>query len=201
MLWWRKKQKQDEGVDNILDLETIVWRGIKPQECFAASVQAEEEIVEREIRDQILAEVDTYLQANIKESSAKNITDHAQNSEQKQFPPDVSNLIKTIVADEIGGWLSNNIKRIIAESIMESHNERTVKKLANPSNEPDVKVKAKQSILAKKSALKFAQKPDAKSAKTLVKKSTQNSVKKTASKTSANAAPKRKVKNKTDCVS
>ena len=83
--------------------------------------------------------------------------------------PDVSEAIKNIVADEIGGWLNHNVQRIIAESVSSSLAD------ARPQEEP---LKAEPKTGAKKTAAKVSTKKA--TAKSAVKKKTASSTAKKA---------------------
>ena len=192
MSWWRKKQEVDDQKDDILDLDTVVWRGIAPEERLErlaatadreADIQEgniplppqnnyvptkplpsvplpvqhvtrfveeedkpqpeeetsahleeeeiiperiltpEEEMIEADIREQIMAEIAAEIEAELENDDqiVKEITANDPHEAQPQgVTPDVSDAIKSIVADEIGGWLNHNVQRIIAESVTET---------------------------------------------------------------------------------
>ena len=260
MSWWRKKQEVDDQKEDILDLDTVVWRGIAPEERLErlaatadreADIQEgniplppqnnyvptkplpsvplpvqhvtrfveednkpqpeeeisdhieeaeniperiltpEEEMIEADIREQIMAEIAAEIEAELENDDqiVNEITANDQHEDQLQgVTPDVSDAIKSIVADEIGGWLNHNVQRIIAESVTETLSaakespapkqaeeqkpEQTTKPKTVKAKAPSKKAIAKKAA-AKKSGVKKAAKKATKSAK--AKKSTKSS--------------------------
>ena len=253
MSWWRKKQEVDDQKEDILDLDTVVWRGIAPEErverlAATADQEAdiqdgniplppqnnyvptkplpsvplpvhhitrfvedeeklqpeeehyakleeddiiperilspEEEMIEADIREQIMAEIAAEIEAELEndEHIVSEITANGAHEDQPQgVTPDVSDAIKSIVADEIGGWLNHNVQRIIAESVTETLSAakdnliteqapeqktkaKTVKAKA-PSKKAISKKAAAKKSGAKKSGAKKAAKKAAKSSK------------------------------------
>ncbi len=249
MSWWRKKQEQDSQKDNILDLDTVVWRGMDPMERverLASSAQheddmnegrvppplqnnyvpttplpsvplpvkevgrfvstdaspdtlaehpagtptdgsptrtplavmesthdegieaglkprdltAEEEMIEAEIRAELIntatPQDDTPTEVSPTEDTSAptpNTPQHIQATSTKDgMTPDVSDAIKNIVADELGGWLSHNVQRIIAESVTATLTEHA------PPPPKTVKPKAAKKTSAKKAPKKVAKK-------------------------------------------
>ena len=263
MSWWRKKQEQDEDKDNILDLDTVVWRGIAPEERLerlAASAQqeediqegiipepiknnyvptkplptvplpvqhvtrfveeepqgleqnpetegpldedvlpqrtltTEEEMIEADIREQIMAEIAAEIEAELEAEtqSAPALEEDEQEETIDQPPaqamtPDVSEAIKNIVADEIGGWLNHNVQRIIAESVSSSLAD------TRPSVEAS-KVEPKQAEAPKKQP---TTKPKTAAKKTSTKTTAKSATKKkTTKKTPVKKAPAKKTPTK-----
>ena len=264
MSWWRKKQEVDDQKEDILDLDTVVWRGIAPEERLErlaatadreADIQEgniplppqnnyvptkplpsvplpvqhvtrfveendkphpeevtsahleeedniperiltpEEEMIEADIREQIMAEIAAEIEAELgnDDQIVKEITANSPHEAQPQgVTPDVSDAIKSIVADEIGGWLNHNVQRIIAESVTETLSaakespapekaqeqaeeekpEQTTKPKTVKAKAPSKKTISKKAA-AKKSGAKKAAKKAAKSAK--AKKSSKSS--------------------------
>lgn len=265
MSWWRKKQEIDDQKEDILDLDTVVWRGIAPEERLErlaatadreADIQEgniplppqnnyvptkplpsvplpvqhitrfveedeetpqaeealsahleeeeivperiltpEEEMIEADIREQIMAEIAAEIEAELEkdEQMVSEITASDRHEDQPQgVTPDVSDAIKSIVADEIGGWLNHNVQRIIAESVTETLSaakespapekaqeqaeeekpEQTIKPKTSKAKAPSKKAISKKAA-AKKSGAKKAAKKATKSAK--AKKSSKSS--------------------------
>ena len=256
MSWWRKKQEIDDQKEDILDLDTVVWRGIAPEERLErlaatadreADIQegniplppqnnyvptkplpsvplpvqhvtrfvedketpqpkeelsaqfeeeenipervltSEEEMIEADIREQIMAEIAAEIEAELEKDEQK-VTEITANDPHEDQPqgvtPDVSDAIKSIVADEIGGWLNHNVQRIIAESVTETlsaaKESPALEKAQEQAEEekPEQKTKAKtvkakapskkaisKKAAAKKSGAKKAAKKAAKSSK------------------------------------
>ena len=256
MSWWRKKQEIDDQKEDILDLDTVVWRGIAPEErlerlAATADLEAdiqegniplppqnnyvptkplpsvplpvqhvtrfveneetpqpeeelsaqfekeenipervltsEEEMIEADIREQIMAEIAAEIEAELEndEQMVSEVTASAHHEDQPQrVTPDVSDAIKSIVADEIGGWLNHNVQRIIAESVTETLSAAKDNPIIEQAPEQKTKpktVKAKapskkaisKKAAAKKSGAKKAAKKSAKTAK--AKKSSKSS--------------------------
>lgn len=260
MSWWRKKQEHDEDKDNILDLDTVVWRGIAPEERLerlAASAQqeedikegiipepiknnyvptkplptvplpvqhvtrfveeepqdleqdletettldedvlpqraltAEEEMIEADIREQIMAEIAAEIEAELEAEtrSAPVLEEDEQEETINQPPaqamtPDVSEAIKNIVADEIGGWLNHNVQRIIAETVSSSLTDARPQEEPKEAEPPKTEPKTKPKTAAKKTSAKAT-------AKSAAKKKSASS---TAKKTSAKKASAKKAK-------
>ena len=248
MSWWRKKQEIDDQKEDILDLDTVVWRGIAPEERLErlaatadreADIQegniplppqnnyvptkplpsvplpvqhvtrfvedeeklqpeeelsaqfeeeenipervltSEEEMIEADIREQIMAEIAAEIEAELEKDDqiVKEVTANDPHDAQPQgVTPDVSDAIKSIVADEIGGWLNHNVQRIIAESVTETLSAAKESPITEQAPEQKTKpktVKAKapskkaisKKAAAKKSGAKKAAKKAAKSSK------------------------------------
>ena len=249
MSWWRKKQEIDDQKEDILDLDTVVWRGIAPEERLErlaatadreADIQEgniplppqnnyvptkplpsvplpvqhitrfveedeetpqaeeelsahieeeeivperiltpEEEMIEADIREQIMAEIAAEIEAELEkdEQMVSEVTASARHKDQPQgVTPDVSDAIKSIVADEIGGWLNHNVQRIIAESVTETLSAAKESPITEQAPEQKTKpktVKAKapskkaisKKAAAKKSGAKKAAKKATKTAK------------------------------------
>ena len=129
---------------------------------------------------EIAAEIEAELEND--EHIVSEITANGAHEDQPQgVTPDVSDAIKSIVADEIGGWLNHNVQRIIAESVTETLSAakdnliteqapeqktkaKTVKAKA-PSKKAISKKAAAKKSGAKKSGAKKAAKKAAKSSK------------------------------------
>ena len=260
MSWWRKKQEIDETQDDILDLDTVVWRGIDPMERLsrlAASAQreedinegklpeptknnyvptkplptvplpvqhinrfveeteadqdvldtpddtdfsdeipqralsAEEEMIEADIREQIMAEIAAEIEAELEQDNldpsgdAKpevNIEPEAR--EQQPVTPDVSDAIKTIVADEIGGWLNHNVQRIIAESVTETLSAAKESPITEQAPEQKTKAKTVKAKAPSKKAISKKAAAKKSGAKKTAKKGTKTAKAKKSSKSS-----------------
>ncbi|MCE2518049.1 MAG: hypothetical protein J4F41_09565, partial [Alphaproteobacteria bacterium] len=210
MAWWRQKADEHHGEDNILDLDTIVWRGInqfdrmhrlaeaaqqaektapevsaapmKPLPTVPLPVQAatedasapltdeaaiikaleeeadnrspQEEMIEEEIRQQIISDamsavlafqdgsskttaptpeqddaINQQLEAKLEANVEQELHDHLDTyTPAAPVPagPDMSGAIRGVIADEIGLWLKDNMARIVAETLTQKTPEPAI---------------------------------------------------------------------------
>ena len=280
MVWWRQKADDQHNSDQILDLDTIVWRGInqfdRMNKLAEAAAQAEhqeveapksslpspsltsaplptvplpapdkigqdeaeivsaleqsaghqsatekmieEEMIEEEIRQQIISdamsavlafqegggkksdlhahiEQEVHQQLAINEQSFEaDETDQPKASNQPEtnpVPADMSGAIRSVVIDEIGGWLTQNMSRIVAETI-----EQIPAAASKPSGKPSGKAagkadgKSSNKTAAGSSKPAVPKKPAAVKAKKSAKRITKTTAKKTTVKQANKSAKK-----------
>lgn len=252
MGWWRRKADDEHSKDNILELDTIVWRGINQfdrmhrlaenaenkqaaeaktdslpmqkaplvsvplpvesqndEDAITEALERDAEIhgdhddfIEEEIRQQILSDAMTAVlafqdgqtkadenhpldeeiqdEAQPEASVEQHIAQELNDKYQSEMPSDMSGAIRSVVANEIGGWLQQNMARIVAE---------TMSQIPIEDNKAGAKPAPKT---VKKSVQKSAKKSATKTSKTAPQKLKAKA--KTASKTVVKSAPKSKSK-------